>query len=112
MGDERAVSLGQTALGGGGGDDSGGGAEGAGPGPGRDKSKLVRWRAARICGELGSSAELAAWLKAAAADEPAYECQFEMRDAARKVFERSTSGKAGPGAGPIWKQIQGGSGTG
>jgi hypothetical protein len=56
LGDPRAVPLAQAALGGRG-----------------DKSKLVRWRAARICGELGEGLALAAWLETEAFDEPAYE---------------------------------------
>jgi len=75
-----------------------------------DSSKLVRWRAARIIGELGNTESVAAALKQTERSENAFEVAFEMSDAARRVRQRvsgSAAGTAGA-AGPIWKQIQNG----
>jgi hypothetical protein len=79
-----------------------------------DRSKLVQWRAARVIGELGDSMATAAVLKEASfSSDYAFEVAFEIKDAMRKVRERAfskdtSSGGPGPGAGPIWKQIQDG----
>ena len=89
LGDGRAVPLAVRALG--------------------DRSSLVRWRAARILGEMGDGASTLAALKQASLEEGAFEVAFELRDAARKVKGR-LSGEGGGGAalGPMWKQIQDG----
>lgn len=83
-----------------------------------DRSALVRWRAARIIGEMGDSAAALAALKQAAVAEQAFEVAFEIKDAARKVQARldsqaagtnaDNSAGAGAGTGPMWKQIQDG----
>ena len=78
LGDPRAVPFALAALGHDGGNASaqaGNGNAQAGNATSRyETSKLVRWRAARIIGEMGEhSAEVAAWLEAKAKDEPAYE---------------------------------------
>jgi hypothetical protein len=93
LGDSRAVPYAMNAL--------------------TDRSKLVQWRAARIVGELGDSMETAAVLKEASfSSDYAFEVAFEIKDAMRKVRERALNkdagGDGGPGAGPIWKQIQDG----
>ena len=90
MGDERAVPVAIGAL--------------------ADRSKLERWRAARILGELGEGVTVVAALKQAQFEEAAFECAFEMKDAARKVALRN-EGAEGGGRGPMWKQIQEGLGT-
>mmetsp|Transcript_26149 Transcript_26149/g.87120 ORF Transcript_26149/g.87120 Transcript_26149/m.87120 type:complete len:469 (+) Transcript_26149:128-1534(+) len=87
LGDERAAGLATAAL--------------------ADRSTLVRWRAARILGELGEGVAVTAALKQAQFDEKAFECAFEMKDAARKVALRS-EGRDGGARGPMWKQIQDG----
>ena len=75
-----------------------------------DRSKLVRWRAARVLGELaapddGSGAVAA--LRQAERAEPAFEVAFEMAQAARRVEARGPGGASpGAGSGPMWKQIQ------
>eukprot|EP00903_Cladosiphon_okamuranus_P014534 g13481.t1 len=79
-----------------------------------DKSKLVRWRAARVVGELGSREQEAVSLDEAREGEMEFEVAFEMSDAARKVRARVASGSdegegeagAAAGVGPVWKQIQ------
>jgi hypothetical protein len=93
LGDSRAVPYAMNAL--------------------TDRSKLVQWRAARIVGELGDSMETVAVLKEASfSSDYAFEVAFEIKDAMRKVRERALNkdagGDGGPGAGPIWKQIQDG----
>lgn len=70
-----------------------------------DRASLVRWRAARIVGELGDSAAAAAALKQAVLDESAFEVKFELLDAKRKVEARLGGGAGGP-SGPMWQQIQ------
>ena len=70
-----------------------------------DRSKLVRWRAARILGELGEGVAVVAALKQAQFEEEAFEVAFEMKDAARKAALRN-EGAEGGGRGPMWKQIQ------
>lgn len=54
----------------------------------RDKSKLVRWRAARVVGELASREQEAVYLDEAREGEAEFEVAFEMSDAARKVRSR------------------------
>eukprot|EP00752_Nemacystus_decipiens_P003391 g3138.t1 len=79
-----------------------------------DKSKLVRWRAARVVGELGSREQEAVSLDEAREGEVEFEVAFEMSDAARKIRARvATGGDEGEGeagvavgVGPVWKQIQ------
>jgi hypothetical protein len=39
-------------------------------------------------------------------EEEAFECAFEMKDAARKVALRNEGAMDGGGKGPMWKQIQ------
>jgi len=85
LGDARAVPLAEAAL--------------------SDRSTLVRWRAARLLGELGEGAATHAALKQASLEEAAFEVAFEMKDAARKVIAR-VDGAAGAARGPMWKQIQ------
>ncbi len=63
-----------------------------------DKSKLVRWRAARFLYELGDASALPA-LRVAAADAP----EFEVRLQAAQAVERIEGGR--PAAGPIWMQM-------
>jgi HEAT repeat protein len=87
LGDARAAPLATAAL--------------------ADRSTLVRWRAARILGEVGEGMAVAAALKQAQFDEGAFECAFEMKDAARKVALRN-AGEDGAARGPMWKQIQDG----
>ena len=70
-----------------------------------DRSPLVRWRAARIVGELAEGAAAASALRQAAVDEAKFEVAFEIKDAARKVGSRA-AGDDGAGAGPVWRQIQ------
>ena len=89
LGDTRAAPLAAAAL--------------------ADKSTLVRWRAARILGELGEGPPTVAALKQASFEEKAFEVAFEMKDAARKVARRD-AGEEGAAKGPIWKQIQEGAG--
>ena len=89
LGDTRAAPLAAAAL--------------------ADKSTLVRWRAARILGELGEGPPTVAALKQASLEEKAFEVAFEMKDAARKVARRD-AGAEGAAKGPIWKQIQEGAG--
>jgi len=78
----------------------------------QDRSKLVQWRAARILGELASSAEAASVLETLAAtatdDGYAFEVAFEIRDALRKVRGRLNGGDNDNtiATGPMWKQIQ------
>ena len=82
--------------------------------------ELVRWRAARVLGELatpsddeggdGADAVLAA-LRQAERAEPAFEVAFEMADAARRIAARGAGGgtsEVAGGSGPVWKQIQDG----
>ena len=77
-----------------------------------DRSPLVRWRAARLAGELGADLAVGAALRQAALEEGAFEVAFELKDARRRVERRCatrTDGAdgGGPGAsGPMWKQIQ------
>ena len=79
-----------------------------------DKSKLVRWRAARVVGELGSREQEAVLLDEAREGELEFEVAFEMSDAARKIRVRAATGgdegegEAGvvAGVGPVWRQIQ------
>jgi hypothetical protein len=71
-----------------------------------DRSTLVRWRAARILGEVGEGGSVAAALKQASLEEAAFEVAFEMKDAARKVASRDAG--EGGAKGPMWKQIQDG----
>ena len=86
-----------------------------------DKSKLVRWRSARILGELGGDDSVLAALKQAqfsdSKEKEAFEVAFEMGDAARRVRRRVEEAVGGEGsgeseataaAGPMWKQIQNG----
>lgn len=87
LGDERAVPLALAAL--------------------QDRSPLVRWRAARILGELSEGSAAAAALRQAALDEASFEVSFELKDTARKVTARA-DGKEGAAAGPMWRQIQDG----
>jgi hypothetical protein len=80
-----------------------------------DKSKLVQWRAARILGELGDSIDIVAVLKQASfSDSYAFEVAFEIKDAMRKVKSRmqakNNGGGDAPKSGPMWKQIQEGTG--
>ena len=86
LGDERAVPIAIGAL--------------------ADPSKLVRWRAARLVGELGEGVAVVAALNQAQFEEEAFECAFEMKDAARKVALRNEGAMDGGGKGPMWKQIQ------
>lgn len=85
----------------------------------RDRSKLVRWRAARVVGELATREQEATSLDEAREGEFEFEVAFEMADAARKIRSRvaaatgaaASGGKEGDGvvgaaAGPVWKQIQ------
>lgn len=80
----------------------------------RDKSKLVRWRAARVIGELATEEKDAAYLDEAREGEVEFEVGFEMADASRKIRARvmaaggdeGVEGSVGVGAGPVWKQIQ------
>ena len=95
LGDPRAVPLAASAL--------------------LDASPLVRWRAARILGELGEGSTVVAALKQASFDESAFDVAFEMKDAARKVAARAEGGHqqgGGSGFGPVWKQIRDAAGTG
>lgn len=97
LGDGRAVPLATAAL--------------------ADRASLVRWRAARILGELGGDADADAdtddidgvatfaALKQARLEEEAFEVAFEMQDAMRKVQLR-TEGSDGGARGPMWRQIQ------
>jgi len=85
LGDERAVPSAAGAL--------------------ADRSPLVRWRAARILGELGEGAAVRAALKQAALEEARFEVAFEIKDAIRKV-ELRDRGEEGGARGPMWKQIQ------
>lgn len=74
-----------------------------------DKSKLVRWRAARVVGELAGREQDAMMLDEAREGELEFEVAFEMADAARKVRARAGDkgeGEAVAGVGPVWKQIQ------
>ncbi len=83
-----------------------------------DKSKLVRWRAARVVGELGLREQEAVLLDEAREGELEFEVAFEMSDAARKIRARVAAASAGgegegeagvaatAGVGPVWKQIQ------
>lgn len=74
-----------------------------------DKSKLVRWRAARVVGELGEREQEAVMLDEAREGELEFEVAFEMADAARKIRARGGGegeGEAVAGVGPVWKQIQ------
>ena len=89
LGDAKAVPLALAAL-------------------GEDRSPLVRWRAARILGELGRSAMIVKALRQAAADETRFEVAFEIKDAARKVGARAAGDDGAAGAGPVWRQIQDG----
>ena len=52
-----------------------------------DRSPLVRWRAARIVGELGEDAAVCAALRQAAMEEGAFEVAFEMKDALRNILQ-------------------------
>ncbi|KAJ1445997.1 hypothetical protein M885DRAFT_548069 [Pelagophyceae sp. CCMP2097] len=77
-----------------------------------DASRLVRWRAARLCGEVAAPDCLGA-LAAREGTEKAFEVQFEIADAAGKIKARAGGAPdAGtgpvwkPGTGPVWKQIQ------
>jgi len=97
LGDPRAVPLAASSL--------------------LDASPLVRWRAARILGELGEGSTVVAALKQASFDESAFDVAFEMKDAARKVAARAEGGdqqggQGGSGFGPVWKQIRDAAGTG
>jgi HEAT repeat protein len=87
LGDPRAVPLAAEAL--------------------ADSTALVRWRAARILGELGEAdgGSTVAALNQAALQERAFEVSFELREAARKVQLRA-EGADGGARGPAWKQIQ------
>ena len=87
LGDPRAVPLATVAL--------------------ADSAALVRWRAARILGELGEAdgGATAAALKQASLEERAFEVAFEMKDAARKLQLRA-DGADGGARGPVWKQMQ------
>ena len=67
----------------------------------------LRWRAARLLGELGEGRAVAAALKQAQVAEKAFEVAFEIKDALRKVRARD-AGAAGGATGPMWKQIQDG----
>eukprot|EP00617_Octactis_speculum_P009142 CAMPEP_0185782012 /NCGR_PEP_ID=MMETSP1174-20130828/105821_1 /TAXON_ID=35687 /ORGANISM="Dictyocha speculum, Strain CCMP1381" /LENGTH=453 /DNA_ID=CAMNT_0028472273 /DNA_START=161 /DNA_END=1522 /DNA_ORIENTATION=+ len=100
LGDDRAVSFALDAL--------------------ADRSKLVRWRAARILGELGgvggssspTGASVVAALGQAQRTEPAFEVAFEIGDAAQRVSQRAEDAvNPTRGAGPMWKQIQEGGGS-
>ena len=82
-----------------------------------DRSALVRWRAARVLGELAGDATAVAALRQAALGEAAFEVAFELADALRKVEARAADAAAGSSgggesaggtgsAGPMWKQIQ------
>ncbi|CAN0282011.1 unnamed protein product [Pylaiella littoralis] len=74
-----------------------------------DKSKLVRWRAARVVGELAGREQDAMMLDEPREGELEFEVAFEMADAARKVRARAGDkgeGEAVAGVGPVWKQIQ------
>ncbi|CAB1118288.1 unnamed protein product [Ectocarpus sp. CCAP 1310/34] len=77
----------------------------------RDKSKLVRWRAARVVGELATREQDAVSLDEAREGEVEFEVAFEMADAARKIRARvAAPGEeevaTAAGVGPVWKQIQ------
>ncbi|CAM9240824.1 unnamed protein product [Ectocarpus sp. 13 AM-2016] len=77
----------------------------------RDKSKLVRWRAARAVGELATREQDAVSLDEAREGEVEFEVAFEMSDAARKIRGRvAATGEeevvTPAGVGPVWKQIQ------
>ena len=71
-----------------------------------DRSPLVRWRAARIVGELGEDAAVCAALRQAAMEEGAFEVAFEMKDALRKVERRLRGEEEVGGSGPMWRQLQ------
>lgn len=79
-----------------------------------DKSKLVRWRAARVVGELSCREQDAVELDEARERELEFEVGFELADAARKIRFRVQAAKGSGGdeervapvAGPVWKQIQ------
>ena len=71
-----------------------------------DNAALVRWRAARILGELGEGTATLAALKQASFDERTFEVAFEMKDAARKVARRASGADGAAAKGPMWKQIQ------
>ena len=71
-----------------------------------DRSPLVRWRAARILGELGGDATVCAALRQAAMQESAFEVAFEMKDALRKVEKRCSGDEEVGPSGPMWKQLQ------
>ena len=85
LGDPRAVPLATVAL--------------------ADSAALVRWRAARILGELGEAdgGSTVAALNQAALQERAFEVSFELKDAARKVQLRAEGD--GGARGPTWKQM-------
>ncbi|CAM9947375.1 unnamed protein product [Ectocarpus sp. 4 AP-2014] len=77
----------------------------------RDKSKLVRWRAARVVGELATREQDAVYLDEAREGEVEFEVAFEMSDAARKIRGRAAAPgeeevATAAGVGPVWKQIQ------
>lgn len=97
LGDDRAVQPAMASL-------------------GDDRSKLVQWRAARVLGELGDSVDVVAALKQALfSDKYAFEVAFEIKDALRKVKARLQSKDSGgtvngASTGPVWKQIQEGTG--
>ena len=71
-----------------------------------DRSPLVRWRAARIVGELGDDAAVCAALRQAAMEEGAFEVAFEMKDALRKVERRLRGEEEVGGSGPMWRKLQ------
>ena len=75
----------------------------------------MRWRAARVIGELGIREDDAVSLDEVREEEVEFEVAFEMSDAARKVRSRVSAagemgeeeaGKGAAAAGPVWKQIQ------
>lgn len=73
----------------------------------------MRWRAARVVGELATREQEAVFLDEAREGELEFEVAFEMSDAARKVRSRVAATANGEGeettaaaAGPVWKQIQ------
>ena len=89
LGDAKAVPLALAAL-------------------GEDRSPLVRWRAARILGELGRSAMIVKALRQAAADETRFEVAFEIKRRRAQGGARAAGDDGAAGAGPVWRQIQDG----
>ncbi|HEY9679137.1 MAG TPA: virulence factor [Drouetiella sp.] len=64
----------------------------------KDKSKLVRWRAARFLAEVGTSNALP-FLQAAVGNEPEFEVRLEIETAIQRI------GAGAEGSAPVWKRI-------